>query len=375
MYQPAVILFCFVAVLLFAVIMFYSKNGKKLSRKATDVQDKNNIADPGIKPADTQNIRVSEKNFESNIRGIYIAGELGGMSTLDSVSRQAVGVVDYITGKIDRAHKSDYDLVIIGAGPAGIAASLAAKVNNLRFILLEQYTMARSIENNPRKKILTNGDILLPLAGRLKFRGTDKSDLINLFHGLIIKYRIPVQENCRAESIIKLNNSFNVISSDLQKFTTAAVLLAIGKRGSPRKLNIPGESKEKVAYSIPDIDNIKGERILIVGNNNIAVESALILSGQNEVTIACRQNTFSDLKPLTGKLISKAASLGSIKILSSSRVILIEENHIILSTPEGYIKLHNDLVFILYGGDSAENFLEKAGISTAGVFAEEYHCQ
>lgn len=377
MTQSALLIFySLITFLLVAAITLYiRKRSRQSGSKVNVTENENQIHGSAIKPREVRNNLTSEKNFETNIRGIYIAGELGGMSTLNSAALQAGSAVGYITGKIDRAHKSDYDLVIIGAGPAGISAALAAKASNLRFILLEQYSLAASIANNPKKKILLNGDINLPLAGRLKLRGTDKSYLISLFHDLVVRFRIPVQENCRVESIIKLNNSFNVISSDLQNFTTAAILLAIGKRGSPRKLNVPGESKEKVTYSVPDPDNIKGERILIVGGNNTAVESALILAGQNEVTLACHQAAFSELTPLTGKLINKASLLGSIRVLFSTKVMLIEENHVLLSTPEGYIKLYNDLVFILHGGDSAESFLEKAGISAAGVFAEEYHRQ
>ncbi|HLP72573.1 MAG TPA: NAD(P)/FAD-dependent oxidoreductase [Bacteroidales bacterium] len=376
MVQSASILFCsFIAVLIIVVALYRLKpvfmRGKKSlsggNETETHGQQKNNSSAFGEAGTDS--------DFETNITGIYVAGELGGMHTLNSAANHAGSAVGYIAGKIDRTHKSDYDLVIIGAGPAGISASLAAKLNNLRFILLEQDTLSGSIASNPKKNILVNGDIALPLVGKLRLPGNNKSDLIDLFHRLIMKYKIPIMENCRVESIIKLNNSFNVISSDLQNFTTAAVLLTIGKRGSPRRLNVPGETKEKVAYSITDIDKIKGERVLIVGGNDKAVESALILSGKNEVTIACRQEGFTGLTQLTGKLINKASLLGSVKVLLSSKVMLIEENHVLVSTPGGYIKLYNDLVFILHGGVSAENFLEKAGISATGLFVEEYHWQ
>lgn len=378
MAQIAVILFYSLIALMFvALIVYYlrktnmipGKDSKKETGK-TMVHDQTLITNPDaiVKVPD-----VTE--FETNVRGIYLAGELGGMSTLNSAAQQARSAVGYIAGKIRKDHRADYDLVIIGAGPAGVSAALAAKMHNLRFILLEQDTLAGSITSHPKQKILINGDLILPLAGIIKLRGNDKNALIDAFQNIIIKHRLPIQENCRVESIIKLNNSFNVISSELQNFTTAAVLLTIGKRGSPRKLNVPGESKAKVSYAIPDTNSITGKRILIVGGSDTAVESALLLAAKNQVTISYARDFFPDLTPLNSKLIGKAKSVGNIVVMFRSKVMLIEENHIILTSPQGYLKVGNDLVFIFNGGDSAEDFLERAGVSVAGVFAEEYHWQ
>jgi thioredoxin reductase (NADPH) len=374
-----IIIYSFIAFLIVATVAFYLKkirDGQAIHKADTGKSAIHDVILPLINTSAAKgNDQLKITDFETNVRGIFMAGELGGMNTLNSAAHQAGSAVGYIAGKIRKDHKADYDLVIVGAGPAGISASLAAKMYNLRFILLEQETLAVSITSHPRQKVIINGDLHLPLAGAVKLKGTNKSDLINAFHQIVVKHRLPIQENCRVESIIKLNNSFNVISSELQNFTTAAVLLTIGKRGSPRKLNVPGESKEKVSYTVPDTTSISGKRILIVGGSDTAVESALLLAGKNQVTISYGREFFSGLTPLNSKLIGKAKSTANISVMFRSRVMLIEETHVILASPEGYKKLSNDLVFIFNGGDSAEDFLERAGVSIAGVFAEEYHCQ
>lgn len=311
------------------------------------------------------------QNFETATPGIFIAGELGGMGRINGAAEQARQAVRYITNVLAKGHGADYDLVIVGAGTAGLAAALTAKKNDLRFIVLEQDTMERSFSNYPRSLVKGTVVLDLPLAGKITLKNTTKKQLTAIWHNIILKYRIPVQENCKVESIIKLDRFFNITSSDYQNFSAAFVLFAVGRRGTPKKINVPGEDMEKVAYRLPDPDNYFGNKIIVAGSENAAVEAALLLSERNNVTLVCRNELLGRLTPLNRKSIEKAVSKGRISIYFRTRIRNIQEKSVVLSSENGVTNLPNDLVFILEGGESTAEFLERAGVNTAGIHASE----
>jgi thioredoxin reductase len=249
---------------------------------------------------------------------------------------------------------------------------LAARENNLRFIVLEQDTVEFSIRNHPRRKIAGQVVLDLPLAGRIVLNNTPVKQLIDLWNGIIIKYRLPLQENCRVKSVIRLNGYYNLITAEQQNFTSSYVLLAIGRRGSPEKLNIPGENLNKVRYRIDHPGSITGKNIVIAGNNNIAVEAALSLSEKNNISLVCFGESFAEVDPLIRKSVEKVIRSGKITIFYKTSLISIDEKYVYLSGEEGFNKLCNDLVFIINEGEHTSEFLEKAGIGTSGVTAESY---
>lgn len=315
------------------------------------------------------------ENFESVERGIFIAGELGGMGLMKNASAQAVKAVDNIVRSLRDNHDADYDLVIVGAGTAGLSAALQAKKNNLRFIVLEQDTIELSVANNPRKKFSGTVTLDLPLAGQVVIKNTSKQQLTDMWNKIFLKYRIPVQENCRVISILRMNDFFTVISSDKQSYKTTFILLTIGRRGSPKKLNIPGENLEKVAYSLHSPDNISGKKILIAGSGNSAAEAALLLSERNSVIIACPDEQFGRLTPLNRKSVEKAENRGRLSVHYKTRLVSIDEKSVIILSDKGLTKLDNNLVYIFAGGEMTAEFLERAGITNARIPAEEILCQ
>lgn len=311
------------------------------------------------------------QNFETSTPGIFIAGELGGMGLITCAAEQAKQAVRYITNALLKGHGADYDLVIVGAGTAGLTAALTAKKNDLRFIVLEQDTMERSFSNYPRTKVKGKAVLDLPLAGKVVLKNTTKKQLTGIWHDIILKYRIPVQENCKVESVLRFDRHFNVASSDYQNFSAAFVLFTIGRRGTPEKLNVPGEHMEKVAYRLPDPDNCFGKKIIVAGGENAAVEAALLLSERNNVTLICRNDVLGRLTPLNRKSIEKAVGKGRITIFFKTRIKSIEEKFVVISSENGTIKIQNDLVFVLEGGESTAEFLERAGVNAAGIPASE----
>ena len=312
------------------------------------------------------------KTFETNVPGIYIAGELGGMGLIRNAVEQGRQATENIIKSLNRDHNAEYDLVIVGAGPAGISASLEAKKHGIRFLLLEQYTLGGTVFTYPRNKVIMTAPMDLPLMGKVKLHETSKPVLLNLWQTVLSKYDIAIRENCKVESIERMNNNFDLITSDGQHFTAAFVLLATGRRGTPRKLNVPGEEKEKVAYRLLEPEEITGKNILIVGGGDSAIESALLLAEHNHVTISYRNEVFNRIKPLNSVAINKALAAGKLEVRYNTNLIKIEDDCVTLSfmNEEHNLNLSNDLVFIFAGGELPTQFLEKTGIKITRKFGE-----
>lgn len=310
--------------------------------------------------------------FETNVPGIYIAGELGGMGLIRNAVEQGKKATENIARSIKRNHKVSYDLIIIGAGPAGISACLAAKKHGLNFLLLEQETLGGTVFTFPRKKIVMTSPMDLPLFGKVKLYDTSKAELLDLWQSVLKKNHIKIQENSKVESIISEDGIFKVSTGRGEQFTCESILLAIGRRGTPRKLNIPGEMKEKVAYRLLEPELIQGKDIIIVGGGDSAIESALLLTDENNVTISYRNEVFNRLKPANNSALNKAVADGKIEIRFSSNPISIEDDSITLSIGKNgeSLRLKNDLVYIFAGGELPTQFLEKAGITITKKFGE-----
>ena len=237
------------------------------------------------------------QSFESNIPGIYIAGELGGMGLIKNAVSQGKQAVENIIKKNRKSYHAKLDLLIIGAGPAGISASLAAKQHGLRFMTLEQDTLGGTVYTFPRSKIVMTAPMQLALHGKVKLFETSKTELLQLWHSVLSKNDINIRENTKVEEIVEAEDFFNVITKSGEKYTTKNVLLAIGRRGTPRKLNIPGENLEKVAYRLLEPEHIAGKNIVVVGGGDSAIEAALLLTVENSVVLSYRGNAFKRLKP------------------------------------------------------------------------------
>jgi thioredoxin reductase (NADPH) len=172
------------------------------------------------------------------VPGIYIAGELGGMGLIKNSVEQGEAAVQSIVKSGIKKNTSSYDLVIIGAGPAGISASLTAKKHGLNFITLEQDSLGGTVFNFPRSKIVMTAPMDLPLHGKVKLFDTSKTELLELWQSVMAKNNISIHENTKVESIQMDRDHFKVITLKGETFETQKVLLAIGRRGSPRKLGV-----------------------------------------------------------------------------------------------------------------------------------------
>ncbi|MBI1225159.1 MAG: FAD-binding protein [Bacteroidetes bacterium] len=306
---------------------------------------------------------VSE-NFETNVPGIYIAGELGGMGLIKNSVEQGEQAMNSIAKNIEQKGGDTYDVVIIGAGPAGISASLTAKRHGLNFITLEQDSLGGTVFNFPRSKIVMTAPVELPMYGKIKLFDTSKTELLNLWNEALLKNGITIQENTKVEGIQIDGEIFRVFTAKGKEFKTKNVLLAIGRRGSPRKLGVPGEGMEKVAYRLLEPENVIGKNVVVVGGGDSAIEAALSLAEQNQVVLSYRSEAFSRVKPKNREKLEAAIAEGKLDVKLKSNVVKIDKELVELALTEtgGKEALKNDLVYIFAGGELPTQFLQKTGV-------------
>jgi len=310
--------------------------------------------------------------FETNVKGVYIAGELGGMGLIKNAVSQGKEAVENIVKTIKKDVKSDYDLIVVGAGPAGISATLAAKKYNLKVLTLEQDTLGGTVYTFPRSKIVMTSPMDLPMYGKVKFHETSKAELLDLWHSVLSKNNIKIKENSKVEAIVPDGNIFKVEIVGGEIFSTKTVLIAIGRRGTPRKLNVKGEDTEKVAYRLLEPEDIKDKNILIVGGGDSAIESALLLADENKVTLSYRSESFSRIKVKNAEKIKEAITNKLIDVKFNSKIVGIDTDTVSYSMNDSteILKMKNDLVYVFAGGELPTQFLKKIGIDVTTKYGE-----
>ncbi|MBZ0199866.1 MAG: NAD(P)-binding domain-containing protein [Ignavibacteriaceae bacterium] len=311
------------------------------------------------------------QEFETNIKGLSIAGELGGMGLIKNAVEQGKQALQNIVKNLNKDVKAEYDVLIVGAGPAGISATLEAAKQKLKFVTIEQDSLGGTVYSFPRAKIVMTSPMDIPLHGKVKLGESSKSELIELWTGILSKNNISITTQEKVESIEKQNDTF-IVETNKTHYTARAVLLAIGRRGTPRKLGVLGEGTEKVYYRLLEPELIHNQNILVVGGGDSAIESALMLAEEkNIVTLSYRGDSFNRLKPKNLEKINRAKKHGEINIIFNSTVVEIKEKEVLLSVKNSEeITIANHLVYVFAGGELPTRFLEKIGITITKKFGE-----
>lgn len=311
------------------------------------------------------------EDYETNIKGIYIAGELGGMGLIKNSVEQGQMAIENMVKAKKPSREGILDVVIIGAGPAGIAASLAAKEHSLSSITLEQDTLGGTVFTFPRAKVVMTAPMELPLYGQVKLYDTSKDELLELWKKVIFEQELEIVEQTKVDGIIpQEDGTFKIITNQNNEYVCNQVLLSIGRRGTPRKLGVPGEESQNVAYRLLEPELIKEKKVVVVGGGDSAIESALLLTDENEVTLSYRKDKFARLKPKNREKIEAAIADDVINVLFNSNLVSINEKSVLVKTDDdGNTKeLDNDLVYIFAGGELPTGFLQKAGVEISKRF-------
>jgi thioredoxin reductase len=320
-------------------------------------------------------IPVVSEDFETNVPGLFVAGELGGMGLIRNGIEQGKQAMDAISKRVARSPSTKADLldvVIVGAGPAGLAASLAAQERGLRFETLEQESLGGTVAHYPRGKIVMTAPMDLPIYGPVRIRETTKEALLELWHDVIEKTGVSIQYGARVERIERLSDGSFSVQATTRRLRTRAVLLAIGRRGTPRKLAVPGEDQSKVVYRMIDPDQYEGQHVVVVGGGDSALEAAWAIADVpgTDVTLSYRNDAFGRAKPKNREAVRRAADAGRLRVLLNSKVLGIAEDRIEIETADGALVLDNDAVIVCAGGILPTDFLKSMGIDIATLRGE-----
>lgn len=305
-------------------------------------------------------------NYETNVPGLYIAGELGGMGLIRNAIKQGVLSATHALQKIG-SEKTDYDLIIVGAGPAGLAASLTAIANKKKYLCIEQNSLGGTVYNFPRQKVVMSHPFDLPIVGKMKFKNNkvSKEELLEYWKEVKTKTGFKVQEQTAFQNLEKKNNIFEVVTSK-GTYTAKKVILAMGVRGSPRKLGVPGEDSSKVTYNLLDPEQYMNKNIVVVGGGNAGVEAAQML-GQvkynSKVHLLVRGPAFDRCNQDNIDRITKMEKNGLVKIWFNSSIQEIFPDMVKLKKGEEILSLPNDFVFVFAGAEMPHKFLMSLGVA------------
>ena len=311
-----------------------------------------------------------DPDFQTNIPGIFIAGELGGMGLIRNAIRQGTHAVKAITSR--PRGKADYDLVIIGAGPAGIAASLAAKEAGLNYVTVEQEdSLGGTTYHYPRNKLVMTAPMRLPLIGEIKVREISKEELMEIWQGILDKATPNIRFSERMEEITPVDGIFSV-RTNKATYATASVLLAIGRRGTPRKLGAKGEEQAKVVYRLIEAEQYRDKHVLVVGGGDSALEAALDIANEpgTHVTLSYRGKAFDRVKPKNRARLAEAIAENRIEQLLESTVREIGVDNIALKHGDDILERPNDAVIVCAGGELPTPMLKKMGVQVDTRYGE-----
>jgi thioredoxin reductase (NADPH) len=304
-------------------------------------------------------------DFQTNVPGIYIAGELGGMGLIRNAIEQGSQAIESVRKRTVSRPSQGYDLIIVGAGPAGFAASLAAMKHKLRFLTIEQDTFGGTVAHFPRGKVVMTAPAVLPLGFKLRFRTVSKEKLLQVWSDIYRKTRMEgkIKYGTEVKSIIRHGDAFEVRTTG-DFYQTASVLLAIGRRGTPRKLNVDGEEQSKVVYRMIDPEQYRRRHVLVVGGGDSALEAATSIARQPgaTVTLCHRSESFSRANVKNRELVDACQRAGKLRVLFESKINRIGADDVEIEQRDRRLRIRNDAVIVCAGGILPTAFLKSIGI-------------
>lgn len=310
-------------------------------------------------------------NFETNVPGIYIAGELGGMGLVRKAAEQGRQAMEAIAK--NKGHGKQLDVVIVGAGPAGLAATLGAMEKRLRSVTLEQEdSLGGTVYHYPRNKLVMTQPVVLPIVGKAKLGEITKEDLLEFWHGIVKKTDMKLNFNERVEKVMATEGGY-LVKSAKAEYYTKNVLLAIGRRGTPRKLGVPGEETAKVVYRLIDPEQYSGKKVLVVGGGDSAIEAAVATAEQphTKVWLSYRGDAFGRVKQKNRDRLAEAEREGRLTVLLSSNIKQIDKEHVHIDKDGETMCVENDGVIVCAGGILPTGMLKEMGIKVETKYGTE----
>ena len=306
--------------------------------------------------------------YETNLANLFIVGELGGLALIKNAINQGRDCVDAIAERLPAlraAGETDvFDLVIVGAGPAGISASLRAIEHRLRYVTIERDELGGTVAKYPRQKLVMTSPVEFPLYGKLKKTEMAKEALIEFWHTVLKRADFEARVGESVEEIHKGEDGRFTVATNKGRYRAHAVILAIGRSGTPRKLGVPGEELPKVMYRLIEADHYLNKRILVVGGGDSAIEAAMGLAQQagNKVTLAYRGAEFKRIKERNRLRLEKCLEQDVLTVIYNSNPVEIRPEAVVLDVGGEKREIPNDYVWVFAGGTPPNDFLRKVGI-------------
>ena len=304
-------------------------------------------------------------NFETNVPGLYIVGELGGMGLVKSAFEQGRQCIEGIASENRTTPANALDVLIVGSGPAGLSASANAAHHGLNFVTIEKEPdLGGTVRHYPRRKLVMTSPFTVPGYGKIDFKEVQKEDLVARWQDLVETVGLEINTGETVQTVAPTDDDCFLVETDRGTYKTRRVVLAIGRRGTPRKLGIPGEEGENVYYSLPEPEHFAGRQAVIVGGGDSAVEAAMMLADVGaEVRLSYRKDKLSRIKPANHERFDAAIAAGRVTPLWNTNLVRIEPGAVVYADADGAERtLPNDDVFIFIGGELPTAFLEACGI-------------
>jgi thioredoxin reductase/Pyruvate/2-oxoacid:ferredoxin oxidoreductase delta subunit len=319
-------------------------------------------------------IPVVKPNFETDVPGVFIAGELGGMGLIRNAVEQGRQAMVSIGKLLKQGHNNQHDLVIVGAGPAGLTSTLAAKEAGLNSVTVEQEELGGTVAHFPRRKLVMTQPAVLPIVGKMKFKEVQKEELIDYWRDIEKTAGIAINYGERVDAIEPAPGGTGyVVTTNKSSYDTRAVMLAIGRRGSPRQLGVPGEQLSKVAYRLIDPEQYQNMHVLVVGGGDSALEAATSIAAEpgTTVTLSYRSGAFSRAKPKNRDKVEAMAADKRLQVLFNSNVKEIRDGSVVIELNDRSGELRNDSIIVSAGGILPSAFLKKIGINVETKWGSE----
>lgn len=314
-------------------------------------------------------VPMVDANFESNVPGLYIVGELGGRGLIKNAINEGKLAVEHITTALPPCEPRDdgdpeaFDVCIVGSGPAGLSAGLEAHKTGLRYVILEQGSLSDTVRKYPRHKLLLAEPVSIPLYGDLWVADASKETLLQVWETIVSNTGLRVHTGVKVDRVVRNGACFDV-HADGAHYRARRVVLAMGRRGTPRRLGVPGEELDKVFFDIVEMEAFAGQRVLVVGGGDSAIESALGLANQpgTEVRLSYRGGDFARAKARNREKLERAVEAGRVLPMLHSEVREILPDRVLVDVDGVRTILPNDTVIVRIGGEAPGAFLEKLGV-------------
>jgi thioredoxin reductase/ferredoxin len=307
------------------------------------------------------------REYETNIPGLFIVGELGGLALIKNAVNQGRECIDTIARRVASRPSLPgvLDVCIVGAGPAGLSASLRAVERALTYVTIEREDLGGTVAKYPRQKVVMTSPVEFPLHGKFNKLEISKEELLKFWATMAKKGALEVRTQEKVEAVERESDGTLHITSSNGTYRAWNVVLALGRRGTPRKLGIPGEEQPKVMYGLIEAEAYVNSKILVVGGGDSAVEAALGLAYQkgNQVTLSYRQAEFSRIKERNAQKLREATQGKKLRVLFNSHPTEVREASVLMSIAGTVTELPNDWMWVFAGGEPPNAFLGKIGVA------------